>query len=49
MTDHPSPAPRVAFAPNWTARIGWLLLAIYVVYAGSQPGFSAERTFFSSS
>ena len=34
---------RVAFAPNWRARIGWLLLALYVVYAGSQLGFSAER------
>jgi phosphonate transport system permease protein len=34
---------RVAFAPNWRARIGWILLALYVVYAGSQLGFSAER------
>lgn len=28
--------PRVAFPPNWPARIGWLLLAIYVVWASSQ-------------
>lgn len=34
---------RVAFAANWKARIGWILLALYVVYAGSQLGFSAER------
>jgi phosphonate transport system permease protein len=26
---------RVAFPPNWPARIGWSLLAIYVVYAAS--------------
>src|SRR6201995_5605337 len=43
MSDQPSPAPRVAFAPNWSGRIGWLLLLLYVVYAGSQLGFSAER------
>ena len=34
---------RVAFAPNWSKRAGWLLLAVYVVYAGYQLGFSAER------
>jgi phosphonate transport system permease protein len=34
---------RVAFPPNWRTRIGWILLALYVVYAGSQLGFSAER------
>jgi phosphonate transport system permease protein len=34
---------RVAFAPNWRARLGWLLLVVYVVYAASQLGFSAER------
>ena len=34
---------RTPFAPNWGARLGWLLLAAYVIYAGSQLGFSAER------
>lgn len=29
-------APRVAFPPNWPARIGWIVLAIYVVWASSQ-------------
>jgi phosphonate transport system permease protein len=37
------PAQRTAFAPNWGARIGWLLLVVYIIYAGSQLGFSAER------
>jgi phosphonate transport system permease protein len=43
MTPQEQSTPRVAFAPNWGARIGWLLLALYIVYAGSQLGFSAER------
>jgi phosphonate transport system permease protein len=34
---------RNAFAPNWGGRIAWLILALYVVYAGSQLGFNAER------
>jgi phosphonate transport system permease protein len=38
-----SPDNRAAFRTNWAARIAWLALAIYVVYAGSQLGFSAER------
>lgn len=29
----PNPPPRVAFQPNWWARAGWVLLAIYVVWA----------------
>ncbi len=29
-------AARTAFIPNWPARIGWLLLAIYVVWAAGQ-------------
>ena len=37
------PGTKNAFAPNWRARIAWLLLALYVVYAGSQLGFNAER------
>ena len=32
-----------AFEVNWPARIGWLLLALYVVYAGAQLGFSWQR------
>jgi phosphonate transport system permease protein len=45
MSDASSPvdARRRAFGPNWLARAGWLLLAIYVVYAGSRLGFSWER------
>jgi phosphonate transport system permease protein len=31
------------FAVNWSARLGWCLLAVYLVYACSQLGFSAER------
>ena len=34
---------RRAFAPNWPARLGWLLLAVYCVYAASRLGFSVER------
>ncbi|MHB2205512.1 phosphonate ABC transporter, permease protein PhnE [Methylobacterium sp. CM6257] len=33
----------VAFRPNWTARIGWALLALYAIYAASQLGFVPER------
>ena len=35
--------PRRAFAPRWTVRIGWLLLAAYVVYAVGRLDFNAER------
>src|ERR1700712_2333297 len=31
------------FSANWGARAGWCLLAVYLVYACSQLGFSAER------
>jgi hypothetical protein len=31
----PRPARRVAFQPNWPARISLLALAAYVVYASS--------------
>jgi phosphonate transport system permease protein len=37
------PNTRTPFPPNWGARLGWLLLAAYVIYAGSQLGFSTER------
>jgi phosphonate transport system permease protein len=30
------PPPRAAFVPNWPLRIGWILLAIYVVWAAGQ-------------
>ena len=33
------------FAANWGARVGWCLLAVYLVYAYSQLGFSAEGAF----
>ncbi len=36
-------AARRAFAANWPARIGWLLLAAYVVYAVGRLDFNAER------
>ncbi|WP_046865673.1 phosphonate ABC transporter, permease protein PhnE [Microvirga massiliensis] len=36
-------AARRPFESNWAARIGWLLLAAYVVYAGSRLGFTWER------
>ena len=32
-----------AFEPNWLGRLGWLLLAVYIVYAGAQLGFSWQR------
>ena len=31
------------FTVNWGARIGWCLLAVYLVYACAQLGFSPER------
>ena len=35
---------RPAFArPNWWARLGWVLLAVYVVYAAQRLGFVPER------
>lgn len=37
------PTRRAAFRPNWAARAGWLALALYVVYAASQLGFSPDR------
>src|SRR3954447_27089690 len=39
-----SAAPaRRGFEPNWPARLGWALLLLYVVYAGSRLGFNWER------
>jgi phosphonate transport system permease protein len=43
MTPQNSSGKDTAFAPGWGARIGWLALVIYVIYASSQLGFSAER------
>ncbi|MDP4023784.1 phosphonate ABC transporter, permease protein PhnE [Methylobacterium sp. NEAU 140] len=34
---------KIAFRPNWWARAGWLLLAVYVVYAAGRLGFVPER------
>ncbi len=34
---------RQAFQPNWPVRIGWLLFAVYCLYAASNLGFSWER------
>ncbi|HEX4859211.1 MAG TPA: phosphonate ABC transporter, permease protein PhnE [Usitatibacteraceae bacterium] len=39
----PAASPRVAFPPNWPARIGWLVLAAYVVWATAQLDFTWER------
>jgi phosphonate transport system permease protein len=36
-------AARTAFAPNWPARIGLVLLALYVVYAAGRLDITAER------
>jgi phosphonate transport system permease protein len=38
-----SRAARRPFESNWTARIGWILLAVYVIYAGSRLGFTWDR------
>jgi phosphonate transport system permease protein len=35
--------PRQAFAPNWTARLAWVALAVYVVYATGTLEISLER------
>ena len=39
----PVNARRQAFAPNWPARAGWLLLAGYLAYASGQLEISPER------
>jgi phosphonate transport system permease protein len=38
-----TPARRLAFPPNWWARVGWILLAAYVVYALGRLDFSWDR------
>ena len=43
MSNATSSTGERAFAPNWAARISWVLLAIYVVYAAGQLGFSFQR------
>ena len=35
MSTAPSPSRRIAFAPNWPARIALLALALYVIYAST--------------
>ena len=39
----PRPRPRVAFPPNWPARIGWIVLALYVVYASTILDITWDR------
>ncbi|MEN9761570.1 MAG: hypothetical protein RI906_1396 [Pseudomonadota bacterium] len=34
---------RIAFPPNWPARMGWLVLAMYVVYAAGLLELSPQR------
>jgi phosphonate ABC transporter permease subunit PhnE len=43
MTATASPASRTAFPPNWPARIGFIALALYVVYACSILDITWER------
>ena len=43
MAPFPSRAARRPFEANWPARIGWVLLALYVIYAGARLGFTWER------
>ena len=43
MTATATTTPRRAFEPNWWARIGWVVLAVYIVYALGQLGFSWAR------
>jgi phosphonate transport system permease protein len=38
-----TPARRRPFEANWSARIGWALLLLYVLYAGSTLGFGWDR------
>lgn len=39
----PMTQPRTAFQPDWPARIGWILLAIYVVWAANQLDITWAR------
>lgn len=39
----PASTDRVAFAPNWPRRFGYLALALYVIYALSTLDFTLER------
>jgi phosphonate ABC transporter permease subunit PhnE len=45
MSDAALPATkhRVAFPPNWPVRIGWLVLVLYVIYAGSFLDLTWDR------
>ncbi len=43
MTIAAPQVPRRAFEANWLGRAGWALLAVYVVYAAAQLGFSWQR------
>src|SRR5687768_5052317 len=43
MSAMPAQPARVAFAPNWPGRLGWIALAVYVVYAASLLDVTWER------
>jgi phosphonate transport system permease protein len=43
MSAMPAQPARVAFAPSWPARLGWIALAVYVVYAASLLDVTWER------
>src|SRR6185503_14193237 len=39
----PIARPRVAFPPNWPARIGWIVLVLYVLYASTILDITWDR------
>src|SRR4029079_18171264 len=39
----PVARPRVAFPPNWPARIGWIVLVLYVLYASTILDITSDR------
>ena len=39
----PVARPRVAFPPNWPVRIGWIVLALYLVYASTILDITWDR------
>ena len=42
-TAGPAPARGPAFPVNWAARAGWVLLLLYVLYAGSLLDITWDR------
>ncbi len=43
VTNSPNITSRLAFQPNWPARIGWIMLAVYVVWAAIQLDIGWSR------